>query len=62
LVANALEQAKHPAEAPKLGFGHKAATIKPNLEIAESKSIIGMFPNDPNFDTTMDAVRFNQSV
>jgi hypothetical protein len=56
LLATALEQVSHPGRLPGLGPRHKSEPTKPDLEIADMKSIIGMFPNDPEFDKTMDAV------
>jgi len=41
---------------PDLGFGHRRGPRKPNLEVAERLPIIGMFPNDPEFDRTMDGI------
>jgi hypothetical protein len=43
-------------EDPELGFGHGRAPRKPNLDVAEKLPIIGMFPNDPDFNRTMDAI------
>jgi hypothetical protein len=56
LLTSALDQAALSGQHPNLGTGHKSTPIAPNLEIARKKSIIGMFPNDPEFDKTMDAV------
>jgi len=56
LLTAALDQAKSSKRGPNLGLRRKVVPRKPNLVLAKEKSIIGMFPNDPEFDRTMDAV------